>query len=120
MATIGLWIAIIFGVVAVIILFIGIRNSVNDGRENEEIKSSGKETTALITHAEQDKNQNVEGLLHLKLSLEFVASDKKIDTQREIFVRIFHADEFKPGKTVSIRYMENNPTKLIVMGNAHN
>lgn len=120
MATISFWILMCLVVFSVIIIFIGVRNSVISGRENEMIKDRGKETSALITHAEQDKNQNVEGTLHLNLSLEFVANGQKIVTRREIFVRIFHADEFKAGNKTTIRYLENEPTKLIVMGNAIN
>ncbi|TNL04822.1 hypothetical protein CYD30_23215 [Kosakonia cowanii] len=114
--TLGL--AVVIFSIVLIVVFIGIRNSVRSHRENEAIKQSGKETTALITHAVQ--RDSTEGGLILRLQLEFTAGGVKTATQKEIIVRAFNADEFKAGKTIAIRYMENEPTSLIIIGNATN
>lgn len=115
---IALGLAVIIFSIVLIVVFIGVRNSVRSHRENEAIKQNGKETTALITHAEQ--RDSIEGGLILRLQLEFIAGGVKTVTQKEIIVRTFNADEFKSGKTIMIRYMENEPTSLIIMGNATN
>lgn len=120
MATIAFWLVICFLIFSVVIIFIGVRNSVISGREEEMIRKRGKETTALITHTEQNKNQSIEGVLHLNITLEFSADNHVRLTQREIFVRMLHLDEFKPGKSVTIRYLEEEPTKLVVLGNCKN
>lgn len=114
--TLGL--AVVIFSIVLIVVFIGIRYSVRSHRENEAIKQSGKETTALITHAVQ--RDSTEGGLILRLQLEFTAGGVKTATQKEIIVRAFNADEFKAGKTIAIRYMENEPTSLIIIGNATN
>lgn len=120
MATIAFWILICFVIFSVMIIFIGVRNSVVSGREEEMIKNRGKETTALITHVEQNKNQSIEGVLHLNLTFQFTAGNQQRITQRELFVRMLHLEEFKPGKVVTIRYLEEEPTKFVVMGNCTN
>lgn len=114
--TLGL--AVIIFSIVLIVVFIGVRNSVRSYRENEAIEQNGKETTALITHAEQ--RDSIEGGLILRLQLEFTAGSVKTATQKGIIARTFNADEFKSGKTIVIRYMENEPTSLIIMGNATN
>jgi len=114
--TLGL--AVIIFSIVLIVVFIGVRNSVRSHRENEAIEQNGKETTALITRAEQ--RDSIEGGLILRLQLEFTAGSVKTATQKEIIVRTFNADEFKSGKAIVIRYMENEPTSLIIMGNTTN
>jgi uncharacterized protein YpmS len=120
MATIAMWILICLLIFSIVIIFIGVRNSVVSGREEEMIKNRGKETTALITHTEQNKNQSIEGVLHLNLTLEFSADNQVRVTQREVFVRMLHLDEFRAGKSVKIRYLAEEPTKLVVLGNCIN
>lgn len=120
MATIAMWILVFLVIFSVVIIFIGVRNSVVSGREEEMIKNRGKETTALITHTEQNKNQSTEGVLHLNLTLEFSADNQVRVTQRELFVRMLHLDEFRAGKSVKIRYLAEEPTKLVVLGNCIN
>lgn len=113
-----MWFAIIVGTIVMSVMFIGIRNSVISSRENEVIKRTGTETTALITHAEQVNH--TEGGLIVKLTLEFVAGSEKVIAQKEIIVRVFNVDEFKAGREITLRYREERPTAFIVMGNATN
>lgn len=71
--TLGL--AVIIFSIVLIVVFIGVRNSVRSYRENEAIEQNGKETTALITHAEQ--RDSIEGGLIQRLQLEFTAGSVK-------------------------------------------
>lgn len=116
--TIGMWFAFTVGAIVMVVMFVGIRNSVVSSRKNEEIKNTGKETIALITHAEQINT--TEGGLILNLKLEFTVDGEKITARKDVIVRVFNADEFRAGREVAIRYRENQPTALIVMGNATN
>jgi len=120
MATKAFWILNFLVIFFVVIIFIGVRNSVVSGREKQMIKNRGNETTALITHTEQNKNQSIEGVLHLNLTLKFNADNQVRVTQREVFVRMLHLDEFRAGKSVTIRYLAEDPTKIVVMGNGKN
>ncbi|MCU5771710.1 hypothetical protein N5923_08955 [Erwiniaceae bacterium BAC15a-03b] len=119
-ASFAMWSLIIASVVIFIIVIIGVRNSIASARNNEDIKRNGKEVIALITTATQHKNKNAEGLLSLQLIVEFNVGNEKTITQKDILVKIFHADDFKIGKNITIRYKENKPEEIVVLGNATN
>jgi len=102
------------------IVFIGVRNSILAGRAHDRIKKSGKETTARITHAQQHDNQKVEGVLVLHVKVEFDAECKRIATGKDIIVNTFNADSYKRGHEITIRYMRDDPTNIVVMGDVRN
>lgn len=120
MANIAMWFLIIISVAIVILVAVGVRNTVVSGRENEEIKKNGRETVALIIRAEQDKNQSAEGRLSLHLSVKFMANGKEINAPKDIIVKIFDAEAYRAGREITIRYRESNPEKLVVLGNVTN
>lgn len=120
MENIAMWLLIILSVAIVILVIVGIRNTIVSVRENEEIKKNGRETIALITPAEQDKKQNAEGRLSLHLSVQFMANGKEINTQKDIIVKNFDAETYRAGKEITIRYRESNPERLVVLGNVTN
>lgn len=120
LATITMWITIIVCTTAIIVVFIGVRNSIVAGRAHERIKNLGKETTARITHAEQHNNQSVEGVLVLHLKVEFDAEGRTINTGKDIVVKTFNADNYKAGHEITIRYIKDDPTKILVMGDVRN
>ena len=74
MASIAMWFLISLTIAIAILVIVAIRNSVVSARENEDIKQKGSEAVALITHSEQDKNQNIEGSLSLHLTIQFMAN----------------------------------------------
>ena len=96
------------------------RNSILAGRSHERIKNSGKESTARITHAQQHDNQKVEGVLVLHLQVEFEAAGMRIATGKDVIVKIFDVDNYKAGREITIRYMTDDPTKIVVMGDVRN
>lgn len=120
MASIAMWTLIAATVVIVIIVIIGVRNSIVSTHRNEDIKTNGTETIALITTVTQHKVQNAEGLLSLQLTVEFNAGDEKVTTKKDILVKILHIDEFKIGNNITIRYKEKDPSVIVVLGNATN
>ncbi|MBW1215247.1 hypothetical protein QNH99_06525 [Pantoea allii] len=120
MANLAMWSLIIATAIIVMIVIIGIRNSVLAARGNESTMQDGTETTALIINAVQHRNQNAEGRLSINLTVEFTAGTEKILTQKDVVVKIFNADEFKPGRQVTIRYRNDSPSKIVVLGNEIN
>lgn len=120
LANIALGLTVIICSFVIIIVFIGARNSVLAGRSYERIKNSGKESIARITHAQQHDNQKVEGVLVLHLQVEFDAAGKRIATGKDVIVKFFDADNYKVGREITIHYMTDDPTKIVVMGDVRN
>lgn len=120
LANIAFGLTVIICSFAIIIVFIGVRNSILAGRSHERTKNSGKESTARITHAQQHDNQKVEGVLVLHLQVEFEAAGMRIATGKDVIVKIFDADNYKAGREITIRYMTDDPTKIVVMGDVRN
>ncbi|RDT52859.1 hypothetical protein DXF93_19955 [Escherichia coli] len=61
----AMWGLVITTTVIMVVVIIGIRNSLISARSNEAIKKEGMETSALIVKATQHRNQNAEGRLSL-------------------------------------------------------
>ena len=120
MANFAMWSLIIVTTVITVVVIIGIRNSIVSARGSEAIKKEGTETSALIIDAFQHRNQNVEGRLSLNLTVEFIAGTKRVVTSKDVVVKIFDANEFKPGQRVTIRYKNDAPSQIVVLGNAGN
>ncbi|ORJ48289.1 hypothetical protein PUATCC27989T_02076 [Phytobacter ursingii] len=120
MANYAMWGLIIVTAVITVVVIIGIRNSLVSARSNEDIKKEGMETSALIVKATQHRNQNAEGRLSLNLTVEFIAGSEKVVTEKDVIVKIFDADAFKPGQRVTIRYKHEAPSQIVVLGNAGN
>ncbi|MDZ7320158.1 hypothetical protein N4G41_00730 [Kosakonia sacchari] len=120
MANFAMWGLIVAIAVITVVVIIGIRNSIVSARINEAIKKEGTETSALIVDAAQHRNQNAEGRLSLNLTVEFNAGTEKVVTRKDVVVKIFDADEFKPGQRVTIRYKNDDPSQIVVLGNAGN
>ncbi|MGY5958860.1 DUF3592 domain-containing protein [Kosakonia sp. BK9b] len=118
--TLAMWLCIILCSGGLVIVFIGVRNSVISSRENEAIKRTGIETVARITDARQPDGRTTEGGIFLQLTLEFTAGTRPIATQREIIVKVFDADKYRRGNTVVIRYRDADPTQLVIMGDVGN
>ena len=115
-----MWGLIIVTVVITVVVIIGIRNSLVSARSNEAIKKEGMETSALIVKATQHRNQNAEGRLSLNLTVEFIAGSEKVVAEKDVVVKIFDADAFKPGQRVTIRYKHDVPSQIVVLDNAGN
>ena len=115
-----MWLRISLSIAIVILVIVAIRNTVVSERENDEIKKQGSEVLALITHVEQDKNQNVEGCLSLHLTIQFMANGMEINTKKDIIVKILNADAYRAGKRVTIRYSAYNPEKIVILGDVKN
>jgi len=120
MANFAMWCLIVVTTVITGVVIIGIRNSVVSARSNEVIKLEGVETSALIVDAVQHQNQNVEGRLSLHLTVEFTDGTEKVIAQKDVLIKIFNADEFKPGQRVTVRYKKDAPLQIVVLGNASN
>lgn len=115
-----MWLLISLSIAIAILVIVAIRNTVVSERDNDEIKKKGSEAVALITHVEQDKNQNVEGYLSLRLTIWFMANGKEINAEKDIVVKISNADAYRAGKRVTIRYSASNPEKIVVLGDVKN
>lgn len=115
-----MWSLIIVTAVITVVVIIGVRNSIVSARINEAIKKEGTETSALIVDASQHRNQNAEGRLSLNLTVEFTAGTERVVTCKDVVVKIFDADEFKPGQRITIRYKNDAPAQIVVLGNAGN
>jgi hypothetical protein len=120
MANFAMWGLIVATVVITVVVIIGIRNSVVSARINEVIKKEGTETSALIVDTSQHRNQNAEGRLSLNLTVEFIAGTEKVVATKDVVVKIFDVDEFKPGQRVTICYKNDAPSQIVVLGNVAN
>ncbi|WP_039054782.1 DUF3592 domain-containing protein [Enterobacter sp. Bisph1] len=120
MATIAMLGLLTATVILAVVVFIGIRNSVVSARSSESIRQNGTTASALIVNAEQHRNQNAEGRLSLNLTVEFTVDMEKVVTQKDVIVKIFEADAFKPGQYVTIRYKNDSPKKIVVLGDIGN
>ena len=115
-----MWLLISLSIAIAILVVVAISNTVVSERENDEIKKQGSEVLALITHVEQYKNQNVEGCLSLRLTIQFMANEKEINAKKDIIVKILNADAYWAGKRVTIRYSAYNPEKIVILGDVKN
>lgn len=120
MANYAMWGLIIVTAVITVVVIIGIRNSLASTRSNVAIKEEGMETSALIVKTTQHRNQNAEGRLSLNLIVEFNAGLEKVVAEKDVVVKIFDADAFKPGQRVTIRYKNDAPSQIVVLGNTGN
>lgn len=120
MVNFAMWSLIVVTTAITVVVIIGIRNSIASARTNEAIKKEGTEASALIVDASQHQNQNAEGRLSLNLTIEFTAGTEKVVTRKDVVIKIFDADEFKPGQRVTIRYKNDDPSQIVVLGNAGN
>lgn len=120
MANFALWLNIIITSVVVIIVIIGVRNSVRSSKDNEALLKKGQEVPALIVAASQHKVQNADGVLTLEITVEFEVNNNSRRVKRDITVQTFHADEYKSGKEIKIKYNKENPDEIVILGNAKN
>ncbi|AUP77026.1 hypothetical protein CWS02_23365 [Enterobacter sp. EA-1] len=74
---------------------------------------------ALITHVEQDKNQNVEGCLSLRLTIQFMVNEKEINAKR-YYRQKLECRCISGRKRVTIRYSAYNPEKIVILGDVKN
>ncbi|AML56345.1 hypothetical protein AXX16_0610 [Serratia rubidaea] len=70
--------------------------------------------------AKPHDNQTADGRLFISLLIEFTIGDEKTSTNKDINISAFYAEEYKPGKLITVKYQRRNPKNIIVVGNVNN
>lgn len=114
MANYAMWTLVAMTIVITVIVIVVVRNTVVSARRENEIEINGKEALALIVSAKQNVNQNSEGFLSLQLTVEFNIENKKIETQKNVLIKIFDAGNYRAGNYIAIRYKANHPEYIVL------
>ncbi|WBF45530.1 hypothetical protein [Serratia rubidaea] len=120
LADVALWFNVIVTCSLLIVVFYGVRNTLKSSKNNESIMNSGQEVEAIVIDAKPHDNQTADGRLFISLLIEFTTGDEKISTNKDINILAFYAEEYKPGKLITIKYQRSNPQNIIVVGNVNN
>lgn len=120
LADVALWFNIIVTCSLLIVVFYGVRNTLRSSKNNESIMNSGQEVEAIVIDAKPHDNQTADGRLFISLLIEFTIGDGKISTNKDVNISAFYAEEYKPGKLITVKYQRSNPKNIIVVGNVNN
>ncbi|WP_442801806.1 hypothetical protein [Serratia rubidaea] len=120
LADVALWFNIIITCSLLIVVFYGVRNTLRSSKNNESIMNGGQEVEAIVIDAKPHDNQTADGRLFISLLIEFTIGDEKTSTNKDINISAFYAEEYKPGKLITIKYQRSNPQNIIVVGNVNN
>ena len=82
--------------------------------------NSGQEVEAIVIDAKPHDNQIADGRLFISLLIEFTIGDGKISTNKDVNISAFYAEEYKPGKLITVKYQRSNLQNIIVVGNVNN
>ncbi|UJD82447.1 hypothetical protein FS595_23120 [Serratia rubidaea] len=120
LADVALWFNIIITCSLLIVVFYGVRNTLRSSKNNESIMNSGQEVEAIVIDAKPHDNQTANGRLFISLLIEFIIGDEKISTNKDTNISSFYAEEYKPGKLITVKYQRSNLQNIIVVGNVNN
>lgn len=116
MVNVAFWSNVALTLALMLLVMVGIWNACRAARKNRVIMQHGRETRALIVNATPHKRQVVIGKVSVQLQLAFSVGGEGYHVLKDVIVSPCHVDTLRVGNRVVIRYREDCPKSIVVVG----
>lgn len=116
MVNVAFWSNVALTLALVLLVMVGIWNTCRAARRHRVIMKHGKETRALIVNATPHKRQVVVGKVSVQLQLAFSVNGEGYHVLKDVIVSSYYVDALRVGNRVVIRYREDCPKSIVVVG----
>ncbi|ASM23945.1 hypothetical protein BVG89_21725 [Serratia marcescens] len=120
MVNVAFWSNVALTLALMLLVMVGIWNTCRAARRHRVIMQHGKETRALIVNATPHKRQIIVGKVSVQLQLAFSVNGEGYHVLKDVIVSSYYVDALRVGKRIVIRYREDCPKSIIVVGEVSN